>query len=47
VQRCKSQDNEYSCPLCRKKLDIQIKNDEIISIRSKNNTKILKLQVDI
>jgi len=43
----KSQDNEYSCPLCRKKLDIQIKNDEIISIRSKNNTKILKLQVDI
>ncbi len=43
----KSQDNEYSCPLCRKKLDIQIKNDEIISIRSKNSTKILKLQVDI
>ena len=47
LQHFKSQGSEYSCPLCRKKLDIQIKNDEIISIRPKNNTKILKLQVDI
>jgi len=46
-QHFTNQSNEYTCPLCRKKLDIQIKNDEIISIRSKNNTKILKLQVDI
>tara|TARA_B100000902_G_C27314361_1_gene920329 strand:- start:1083 stop:1739 length:657 start_codon:yes stop_codon:yes gene_type:complete len=47
LQHFLNQENEYSCPLCRNKLDIQIKNDEIISIRPKNNTKILKLQVDI
>jgi len=47
LQHFQSQNNNYSCPLCRKKLDIQIKNDEIISIRSKDNTNILKLQVDI
>ena len=45
LQHFQNQESEYSCPLCRKKLDIQIKNDEIISIRPKNNTKILKLQV--
>jgi len=47
LQHFLNQESKYSCPLCRKKLDIQIKNDEIISIRSKDNTKILKLQVDI
>ena len=46
LQHFKSQGSEYSCPLCRKKLNLKIKNDEIISIRPKDNFKILKIEVD-
>ena len=43
----KNQNNNYSCPLCRKNLDIKIKNNEIISVRPENSTEILKIEVEI